>query len=158
DRVDPKTLLTKEEEAELQDEEDDVSEAPRKGAKTVKPTADTGLKSEERAQMQQLIDKHADLFATDPKKPGTVVGFEHEINLVNGARPCRIPGHQRNPSLAQQVINETTEMLSNDIIRHSNSEWVSPVHLVRKKDGSVRFCVDFRKLNSLTVRDVYPLP
>ena len=49
-------------------------------------------------------------------------------------------------------------MLNNVIIRESYSPWSSPVVLVRKKDGSLRFCVDFRKLNARTVKDFYSLP
>ena len=49
-------------------------------------------------------------------------------------------------------------MLENDINKPSNSPWSSPIVLVRKKDGTWRFCIDFRKMNDVTVKDAFPLP
>ena len=49
-------------------------------------------------------------------------------------------------------------MLSQGIVEHSDSPWSAPICLVKKKDGSCRFCIDFRKLNAITVQDTYPLP
>ena len=49
-------------------------------------------------------------------------------------------------------------MLANKVIKPSNSPWASPVVLVKEKDGSSRFCIDYRKLNEITTRDIYPLP
>ena len=81
---------------------------------------------------------------------------EHEI-IVNSA-----PIKQRYypVSLAKQKIidEEIRKMLDPDIIQPSRSPWASPILLVPKKDGSYRFCVDFRKLNAVTKKDAYPLP
>ena len=55
-------------------------------------------------------------------------------------------------------MTQVQQMLSNNVIRPSNSPWASPVVMVRKKDGSLRFCVDFRQLNAATVKDAHPLP
>ena len=53
---------------------------------------------------------------------------------------------------------QVQQMLSSNVIRPSNSPWASPVVMVLKKDGSLRFCVDFRQLNAATVKDAHPLP
>ena len=55
-------------------------------------------------------------------------------------------------------MRQVQQMLSSNVIRPSNSPWASPVVIVRKKDGSLRFCVDFRQLNAATVKDTHPLP
>ena len=60
--------------------------------------------------------------------------------------------------MAEEIGNHVTEMLKNGICRPSKSPWSSQVLLSRKKDGSMRFCVDYRKLNDITVKDDYPMP
>ena len=63
------------------------------------------------------------------------------------------------PLTSQTFINkEVQQMLENKLIKESTSPWTSPVVLVRKKNGKLRFCVDYRKLNSITKKDSYPLP
>ena len=63
-------------------------------------------------------------------------------------------------SLSQKVeiVKQINMMLEQDIIKVSSSPWSSPVVLVKKKDGTIRFCVDYRKLNAVTRKDSYPLP
>ena len=67
--------------------------------------------------------------------------------------PRRLPYHYRG-----EIHKQVNEMLEKGVIQLSNSPWVSPVVLVKKKDGSYRFCVDYRKLNLVTKQDAYPLP
>ena len=77
---------------------------------------------------------------------------------VGDALPKKIP--PRKTSFAEKDLIENTveELLRSGKIRPSNSPWASPVVLVRKKDGTLRFCIDYRSLNDVTVKDAYPLP
>ncbi len=68
-------------------------------------------------------------------------------------RVRRIPPHRR-----QEVRDLLEKMRENDLIRPSSSPWASPVVLVQKRDGSIRFCVDHCRLNKVTTKDAYPLP
>ena len=62
------------------------------------------------------------------------------------------------PGLYEEVKAHLKEMLEVGAIKPSNSPWASPVVLVRKKDGKLRFCIDLRKLNERTVKDSYSIP
>ena len=78
---------------------------------------------------------------------------KHEIKLDNYTPYCRIPPH-----LVDEVKNHLKEMTEVGAIRKSNSPWASAVVLVRKRDGSLRFCIDLHKLNARTIKDAYSLP
>ena len=99
---------------------------------------------------------NADIFATDSSELGRPKVVQHPIEVGDHRpvqqTPCRIPF-----SLRHLVDEMVREMLDLKIIQHSHSPWASPIVLVKKKDGSMRFCVDYRLLNSIK-RDVHPLP
>ncbi|KAL6471884.1 hypothetical protein MHYP_G00205340 [Metynnis hypsauchen] len=97
------------------------------------------------------------VFSSGPHDLGRTHLSSHSINTGNAPpikqAPRRVPIH-----LQGEMQQEVQDMLNHGIIRPSHSPWAAPVVLVRKKDGSLRFCVDYRKLNEVTVKDAYPLP
>ena len=73
-------------------------------------------------------------------------------------RPFKLRNYLSGPKEPEAIENEVSKMLKNNVISASQSPYSSPVLLVTKKDGTIRFCVDYRKLNSLTQKDAYNLP
>ena len=112
---------------------------------------------EQCSRVRTVIEKYSFLFAMNTLDLGRTDLVKHHIQLGNYTpikdRYCRIPPHQY-----EEVQKHLKEMLDIGTIRCSNSPWASPVVLVRKKDGSLRFCIDLRKLNARTVKDAYSLP
>jgi len=80
----------------------------------------------------------------------------HEIPLAAGTTPFRQPTRHLGP--VKEVSRQVQDLLDRDLIETAHGAWSSPVVLVKKKDGSWRFCVDYRRLNSVTIQDAYPLP
>ena len=89
---------------------------------------------------------------------GTIRGAFHRIDLVDGAKPIFQQPYRAGPERRKAEEAEIQRMLDAEVIAPSVSEWASPVLLVPKPDGSLRFCVDYRRLNSVTKRDSYPMP
>ena len=97
------------------------------------------------------------MLAVDASELGTTDLVTHSIDTGDHP-PVRQP-HRRMPFALRTKVDEmVSDMLSQGVIRPSQSPWASPVVLVRKKDGSIRFCVDYRKLNHITKLDEFPLP
>ena len=92
------------------------------------------------------------------KKPGRTAKLQHQISLVPDMKPTNSSPF-RYASARKQVIEQNlNETLVEGIISPSTSPGTSLVILIPKKDGNLRFCVDYRKLNAVTIRDAYLLP
>lgn len=83
---------------------------------------------------------------------------DHAIPLIDGARPVNVRPYRYPPALKDEIEAQVDKMLQQGIIQPSTSPFNSPVLLVRKKDGTWRFYVDYRYLNALTVKTSFPIP
>ena len=109
------------------------------------------------AKATRLLLEYQDMFSLESLEIGCTDVTEHDIELLDHKpfkeRFCRIA-----PPLVEEVRQHIQEMLDGGAIRPSQSSWCNAVVLVRKKDGSLRFCINFRHLNAKMKKDSYPLP
>ncbi|GBN59107.1 Retrovirus-related Pol polyprotein from transposon 297 [Araneus ventricosus] len=116
-----------------------------------------GLNEEQRTTVKELLQEFQNLFSTSDSVVGRCNMTQHRINTGNHPPikqyPRRLPLAKKEE--AERLVKE---MVDNGIIEESSGPWASPIMLVKKKDGSTRFCVDYRKLNEITIKDSYPLP
>lgn len=108
--------------------------------------------------LRELLWKHRNLFAVDKDDLGRIRNTQHKIILQDNVKPISRSPYRTSPMEKEAIKKEVDRLLASNRIQPSNSSWSAPVIMVKKKDGSLRMCVDYRKLNSVTVRDVYPLP
>ena len=108
-------------------------------------------------QLKALLADNADVFALDPSQLGCCGLVQHAID-TGDKPPLKQPPYRTPVVRREKVAQLIKEMQEQGIVQPSSSAWASPVVLVPKKDGSLRFCVDYRRLNAITKKDVYPLP
>ena len=107
--------------------------------------------------VKQLLRDFTDVFAVGSKSLGRTDMVRHKIQ-TEGAAPIKQAPRRMPLAKASEAQKAIQEMVSQGVVKPSQSPWSSPVVLVRKKDGSLRFCVDYRRLNAVTKKDSYPLP
>ena len=119
--------------------------------------AEIDLSEEEKEVFLELLLEYADVFAVSDEDLGHTEQLQHSIHTGDSApirqSTRRVPLHRK-----QEIHDLLQDMLKRKVIQPSASPWASPVVLVPKKDGTTRFCVDYRKLNEVTRKDAYPLP
>ena len=108
-----------------------------------------------RGHVLEMLRKHSSLWGG---ALGTIRATEHRIALEPGTKPIRSMPYRKGPAMRDTVAKEVNKMLNAAVIEPTSTEWASPVVLVPKKDGSLRFCVDYRRLNAKTAADSYLLP
>ena len=106
---------------------------------------------------KQLVLSYHDVFVLEKNELGCTSAVEHKICIID-SEPFKERFRRIPPPLLEEVHASLRDMLDASTIRPSQSPWCNAVMLVRKKDGTLRFCVDFRRLNARTKKDLYPLP
>ena len=112
------------------------------------------LNSAQRKGLASLLNEFTDIFSSGPSDLGRTGIVQHRIDTGDHPpikqAPRRIPMHQQGT-----VRQHVDDMLQHGVVQPSTSPWAAPIVLVKKKDGSTRFCVDYRKLNDVIRKDAY---
>jgi len=115
------------------------------------------ISNDDKESMMKIIRQHKDVFSKYKMDIGETNLVEHQIDTENNKpvafKPRRIPR-----GLEQDVNKIINEMLKEGIVRPSTSAWNFPIVVVKKKNGDIRMCVDYRALNAKTARPIFPIP
>jgi hypothetical protein len=104
-----------------------------------------------------LLSEFESLFA-EPEGLPPRRESDHKITLLQGSEPVNLRPYRYNPEQKDEIEKQIVEIMRQGIIRFSTSPFASLVLLVQKKDGTWRFCIDFRYLNAMTLKNRYPMP
>ena len=107
-------------------------------------------------KFRQLMLEYTDIFASKDEPLGQTDVVQHEIKT--SGPPIKSQYRRVPVGLKEEAIQEEERMKKMGVIEPSESPWAAPVVLVRKRDGTLRYCIDYRKLNQVTQKDSYPLP
>lgn len=108
-----------------------------------------------RRKVIAVLRKYAKLF--EPAAPNVITTAAQHVIDTGDSTPVGSAPYQTTPERREFIQKEIGILLESGKITASTSPWASPVVLVKKKDGSMRFCIDYRKLNAVTKRDSYPM-
>lgn len=109
------------------------------------------------ASIQDVLQKYSSVFQPSAGLPPHRE-LDHSIPLVPGAIPVNSRPYRYSPAQKDEIEKQVQEMLESGLISRSCSPFASPVLLVKKKDNTWRFCVDYRRLNAITIKNKFPLP
>ena len=115
------------------------------------------LNDEQRRSLEKLLIKMKEVFSKNDADIGNIKEFQMPINVVDDV-PVTAAYRRIPPHLYHEVKKYIEDLVTNGWVRESNSNYCSPIVCVRKKDGGMRMCIDYRKLNAKTVADMQPIP
>ena len=163
--IKPKSQLCDLHEVKVMENSDPITTSFAQSASTSDASADKvkldfssdNLSPQECEEASNMLNRWKHIFSKGPTDLGCTDLVEHEIHL-NDPTPFKDLYRQIPPAMFEEVRQHLKEMLDAGAVRESQSPFSSNIVLVRKKDNSLRFCIDYRKLNNRTIRDAYSLP
>ena len=118
---------------------------------------DSSLSGHHQDLLLALLMEYSDVFARSRDELGRTDVLQHEI-ITDGASPIRQEFRRLSPEKRAEMRMMLNDMLKKNIISPSKSPWAAPIVLVKKRDGTCRFCIDYHQVNGVTRKDAYPLP
>ena len=115
------------------------------------------LSQEERDKLREILLTNSEVFAENDLDLGKFSAIEHSID-TGESRPIKLPMRRTPIHFQEEEDKQINKMLNAGVIRPSVSAWAAAPHLVKKADGSMRFVLDYRGINGVTKKDVFPLP
>ena len=112
----------------------------------------------EKIEGVRVVEDFREVFPTELSGLPPEREIEFSIDLVPGTTPISQPPYRMAPMELAELKRQLQELLDKKFIRVSTSPWGAPILFVKKKDGSFRMCIDYRKLNQVTIKNKYPLP
>ena len=116
-----------------------------------------GMNKAQQKHVAGLLNKYSSVFSENDNDIGRTGVLQHRIPTKD-VQPIKQPLRRVPYHMQKEMDEQIDQLLEKDVITPSKSPWASGIVLVKKKDGSKRFCIDYRRLNDVTIKDAYPLP
>ena len=130
----------------------------RKGCSAILALVNVSTDDEKKIEDIPVVRDFSDVFPDDLPGLPPHRQVEFGIDLTPGAAPIARAPYRLAPPEMQELSSQLQELLEKGFIRPSSSPWGAPILFVKKKDGSLRMCIDYRELNKVTIKNRYPLP
>lgn len=116
------------------------------------------IPSEYHNNLEALLREYEDVFSRGEYDLGSTKVIQHKITTTVNSMPIKQAPYRVPIEKRDEIDRQVSKLLEQGLIEPSDAAWASPVVLVKKKDGTQRLCVDYRKLNSSTLKDAFPIP
>ena len=140
--------------SEVEEGEEEIESSTWDGGERGELVVGEQLNEGQTRELEELLHRYRDTLM---EVPGCTSITEHRIE-TGESTPIRLPPYRLPHAYREAVQRELEEMKAHKIIEPANSDWAAPMVLVKKKDGTLRLCVDYRRLNTTTRADAYPMP